>query len=139
MAPEAQARVAASVTRLFEKEPARGQQWAASLPGGPARLAAWNGIGALSVPDLDLPPGLDRDAYIAGTLNRNGLATPLAGRFVTVLKIQDPAMRRASFDGVMERYSYMKDFAEQTREALNAASVPEEWKQPWRERMEKTR
>ncbi len=136
---EAQARVAATVARLFEKEPARGQQWASSLPGGPARLAAWTGIGALSDADIELPPGLDRDAYIAGTLNRNGLATPLAGRFATVLKIQDPAMRRASFDGVMERYSYRKDSAEQTREALNAVSVPEAWKQRWRDQFEKTR
>ncbi len=137
LAPEAQARVASSVARLFEKEPERGQQWAASLQGGPARIAAWNGIGAFGGPDIELPPGLDHDAYIAGTLNRNGLVTPLAERFATVLKIQDPAMRHASFDGVMAGYSYMNDSAEQTREALNTASVPEEWKQPWRERMEK--
>ena len=136
LTPEAQARVANSVARLFEKEPERGQQWAASLPGGPARIDAWKGIGALSGADIDLPPGLDRDAYIAGTLHRS-VVTPLAGRFATVLKIQDPKMRRETFDGVLEQYSYMKDFAEQTREALNAASVPEEWKQPWRERMEK--
>ena len=137
--PEGQTRAAPSVARLFEKEPARGQQWAASLPGGPARVAAWKGIGALSAPDLELPPGLDRDAYIAGTLNRNGSAVPPAGKLATVLTIQDATIRHASFDEVMEQIGYMKDSNEATREALKTVNVPEEWKRRWREQMEKKR
>ena len=139
LAPEAQTRVASSVARLFEKEPARGQQWAASLPGGPARVAAWKGIGALSAPDVELPPGLDRDAYIAGTLNRNGPAVPPAGKLATVLTIQDATIRHASFDEVMEQIGYMKDSNEATREALKTVNVPEEWKRRWRDQMEKNR
>ena len=60
-----------------------------------------------------------------------------AEKLAKVLQIADPAIRRTSFDEVMQSYLTFNSFAEQTREALEATSVPEEWKKQWRERMAK--
>jgi hypothetical protein len=131
---DAAARTAGYVARMFLQEPQRGLDWARTLPHGRAREAAWEALGSFSGVDVDLPPGPDLDAYLSGTLNRSGVRQKLRDDLAIVTQIQDPIRRRQVFEETMERfYAPPWDVSEEGNAALEAADLPEQWKQPWRE------
>jgi hypothetical protein len=139
LAPEAQTRTAAQVANTFQKDLDGGCKWAASLPAGPARARAWEGIGALWFADAEPQAGPDRDAYLIGSLRRDGIVPPPGERLAIVYRIDDPVRRHDAFDEMMERYSRFGDFPKDMRSELEAASVPEEWKKKWRAQMDTDR
>jgi hypothetical protein len=132
LSPEAQQRAADSVIYGFAKNHDAAQKWAASLPSGPARAAAWYQLG-MNIPDpLDLPAGPDRDAMLHG--RSMGFGVRLADKSLPLaLQISDPVRRRDAFDDVMENliegpYGQV----DAARAWMEKADLPEDWKRPWR-------
>ena len=129
---DAAARTAEKIANLFSEDPKRGREWAASLPAGPARAQAWAGLGAFPDKTFDLPPGPDRDALLSGTLHRSGVVPPPAERLAPLLEIGDPVLRRDMLDEWMESYIFGGGNVDEARAALEAAGIPDDWKQRWR-------
>ncbi len=130
---EAAIRVANRIGASFQNEPERVQKWAASLPAGPAREEAWQGIGAVTKEELPLPPGPDRDAMLSGMIRtfQNEKATEQA--LALALKIGDAQLRRDVIDEAMdEAVNLHPDKAEEARAVLEKTTIPDEWKRRWR-------
>ena len=128
--PEAQQRWASNVAINLGAD---GRRWAESLPSGPARENAWRGLGTSPQQPIDLPPGPDRDAMLQGRSLPTGERKP-AQSLDLILQISDPIRRRDAFDDAMEFYveTLGEHMAAETREALEKADFPEDWKRPWR-------
>ncbi len=107
--PEAAARLSGGLAQLFFEDPDGGKPWAASLPEGPIRQNAWREIGHHLGGEPDLPPGKDRDAFLAGAVQADGqmsskqLSTP-APLLDMALAISDPALRQDALEDAMETY-----------------------------------
>jgi hypothetical protein len=130
------ARVAESLASRFRDYPAGGYSWAASLPAGDARSAAWRGLGTVAPgAEVDLPPGPDRDAMLHGWLFANG--DRVAEQSLELaMQISDPTVRRDAFDEMMEQYTtgFFGSQADQARRWMETSTaIPEEWKRPWRQ------
>ena len=139
LAAEAQTRAATRVAGRFYNDARRGCEWAASLPVGPARVRAWEGIGKLLGADAEPQAGPDRDAYLIGSLRRPDFVQAPGEKLAIVYRIDDPVRRHDAFDEVMERYSRFENSAKETRSELETAPVPEEWKKKWRALMDTDR
>ena len=130
---EAAPRVANRLGAFFQSEPERVQKWAASLPAGPAREEAWQGIGAVTKEELPLPAGADRDAMLSGMIRtfQNEKTTEQA--LALAVKIGDAQLRRDVIDEAMDdAVNLHPDKAEAALALLEKVSIPDEWKQRWR-------
>jgi hypothetical protein len=128
------AAVAESLAQSFRDDLEGGCAWAASLPAGPARAAAWQGIGSAASTPIDLPPGPDRDAMLYGRLFASGEKLAEKSLEITT-QISDPTRRRDAFDEVMEMYTagIFPGQVDKAREWMeNSSALPEAWKIPWR-------
>jgi hypothetical protein len=133
LSADAAARVARDIGSGFLIDPERVQQWAASLPAGPAREQAWTGIGRVFGKPLP-PPGPDRDAMLSGIVRPIGTPRPPADLLPLAVQISDLQLRRDMIDEAMDYYvnlSYEKTAGE-ARAWLENADVPDEWKVRWR-------
>jgi hypothetical protein len=132
--PEWASRAAFSLAFRFAEDPDAGRAWAESLPAGPARSAAWRGLGTTSFASFDLPPGSDRDALLFGRAFGYGVQSDPATSFGVAMQITDPTLRRDAFDLGMQGYlkGDRTNWAGEARAWLEKAGIPEEWKQRWR-------
>lgn len=129
--PDSAARVSSQSYQWFAADPEKGRQWAASLPPGPIRENAWRGLGMLPA-NVDLPPGSDRDAMLAGRVYRFGVTPTPEDRLATVREIGNPVLRRDMLDGVMEEESRRSpEQSKAAQEALAKSDFPEDWKRRW--------
>ena len=106
---------------------------AASLPAGPAREEAWQGIGAVTKEELPLPAGADRDAMLSGMIRtfQNEKTTEQA--LALAVKIGNAQLRRDVIDEAMDdAVNLHPDKAEAALALLEKVSIPDEWKQRWR-------
>jgi len=146
--PEAAARAAAAiVSRLVHRDFPKAQQWAESLAPGPAREAAWVGLGAARGEPLPTAARTDRDAMLSGIALQHATGAP-GEALNRALEITDPQRRRRAFDDVLaEVFRGPRDLGHgawhsgpsesiqsAAREALEQAPVPEEWKREWRDK-----
>ena len=114
------------------------KQWAGNLPPGPTRTAVWTTLGeqhALAIVP-DVPRGPDRDAMLRG-MAQAPLSSVLKPErpMDYVLQIDDPALRRQTFDDVMNRWIDNPKRRDTAGPWLDGATVPEAWKAKWRERL----
>ena len=107
--------------------------WIESLPAGLARENAWRALARNMPEPIDLPPGPDRDAMLAGNMFRSG-SVDLERSMGLVLKIDDPDNRRDALEAGMEYFTagfFAGSNADKARAWLEKADLPEDWKRPW--------
>jgi hypothetical protein len=130
------------------KEKERVLSWVTALPTGPLRTEAWVAVGESPWLTVNPPPGPDRDAYLTGQIGMKGGSIfstdqevlERADKIFEGLKgITDESLRHWAFDRVLSNYAQQTDsktmqaFAPQ---ALERAAVPEDWKEPWRKKLQ---
>jgi len=135
--PDATPEAAKVIAGKFQGSFDAAKQWAGNLPAGPTRTAAWTALGEQRglaiVPEL--PRGPDRDAMLRGMAQAPLSSVRSPERPMEyVLKIDDPALRRQTFDNVMNGWIANPKRRESAGPWLDGAPVPEEWKAKWRER-----
>jgi len=129
LSPDAAAHFAGTLASRFAEDPLRGQQWAASLPAGPAREQAWVGLGALEM-STQLPPvGPDRDGFVSGKASSYFDGEPDEA-LDAAAQISDPVLQRAVLDKAVEYVA--SQWPDKLQRWLDRAAVPEEWKTAWR-------
>lgn len=125
--------ISATLVRQFGNDIQKGRAWVESLPVGAPRENAWKAL-ALQLPEpIDLPPGPDRDAMLAGNMFRYG-DVDAERSLALVLKIDDPGQKRDALDAGMEYFNetfYNGTLSEKARAWLDKADLPEEWKRQW--------
>jgi hypothetical protein len=131
-------------SNLGYKDFEKAREWAASLPMGASREAAWIALGAQRTEPLDLPPGPDRDALFSGMATGQYHSAPVKS-LERVLQIENPALRRRTFDDVMAMitrgdlelgynarvHGVPASELEKVQAWLATAKVPGDWKEPW--------
>jgi len=113
------------------------RRWAESLPAGPARTAAWTSLGKnRGNVEPQMPRGPDRDALLRGMTQINIYSESSPERPMKhALGIDDPRLRRQTFDELMERWVGSTKYRETAVPWLGGAAVPEDWKVPWHKRL----
>jgi hypothetical protein len=109
------------------------------------REEAWAAFGAPRAEPVPLPPGPDRDAMLRGMASAHATFAPVQA-LERVMEIGDAALRRRTFDDVFWQLNrgpidlghggWMSGASETALRAarawLEAAKIPEDWKQAWR-------
>jgi hypothetical protein len=129
---------------LSRASPIDTMTWARTIPPGPLRARAWEGIGEgsydLPTPDL-LPPGPDRDAALTGAAWRafESRETNLPAAFEHIAQIGDPALRQKTFDSLWaSALSPAIDSSPRPaklQKVLEETKFPAAWKTPWHTRL----
>ena len=128
--PDSAARTAFSMGKIFG-DAEEGRAWARSLPPGPVRIKAWQGLANSFQKPFDLPSGPDRDAVLAG---KDYDSDDVEEQMQALSQISDPILRRDEIDAVMELTIeiFGPAASDKARAALEKTNVPDEWKQRWR-------
>lgn len=116
-----------------------GVEWARTLPAGPTRTAGWTALGKArgSTIPPKLPPGPDRDAFLRGSTQTTYYVQSSPEKAMErALSIDDPALRRQTFDEVMTVWAANPKKRESAAPWLGGAAVPEAWKTNWRARLQ---
>lgn len=130
--PESSVEAARScVYRIFDDAEAR-VNFAASIPAGPAREAAWHAVGTRSSEPVPLPPGPDREATLHGMVLINSFKPERAWELMK--QIDDPQRRLQVWDDIALNLSNPSSSftAGRLQTWLNLPDMPEKWKQPWK-------
>jgi hypothetical protein len=106
------------------------ETFAASLPAGPVREAAWLAVGIRSSEPVSLPPGPDRNAMLQGMVTTNYTKPERAWQLLQ--QIDDPRRQWQAWDDVAFILSSMPASATSLQTWLNLPDMPEEWKRPWK-------
>lgn len=133
--PEARRDGAYTVVSKLYTNPKSATDWAESLPNGPVRERAWFALGQSEGTKSDPPAGPDRDALLSGRIVRYSSNTDPINALNMSLEISNPAKRREALDGIMERQTLVSEtfgWAAKSREWLEKANVPDDWKAKWR-------
>lgn len=114
-------------------------EWAASLPTGPTRTAAWTGYGKAMFGEKppNVPPGPDRDAMLRGMTQSSFYSHFSPERPMEhALEISDPALRQQTFDELMSGWVKNPQHRESAAPWLERAAIPQEWKARWRDELQ---
>jgi hypothetical protein len=108
------------------------ETFAASLPAGPVREAAWLAAGMRSSEPVSLPPGPDRNAMLQGMVMMNSFKPERAWQLLQ--QIDDPQRRLQAWDDIAFSLSSpsMSPTPGWLQTWLNLPDMPEEWKRPWK-------
>ena len=132
--PEARRDAASTVAWKLSAKPKDATAWIAKLPNGPVRERAWYALGQYEAPNFDPPAGPDRDAFLSGKIFRFGANADPTDALDLTLEINNPAKRHEVLDSIMEKQTRdaASDLASKSREWIEKANLPDEWKAKWR-------
>ena len=132
--PEARRDAASTVAWKLSAKPKDATAWIDKLPSGPVREQVWYALGQQAANKFDPPVGPDRDAFLRGKIFLIGLQAAPTDALDLTLEINNPTKRREVLDSIMEKQTRdaTSDSASKSREWIEKANLPDEWKAKWR-------
>lgn len=129
---ESAARGASICVLVLTDDPPARETFAANIPPGPVREAAWRAVGIRSTEPIDLPLGPDRDAMLQGMVTMNYHKPERAWNLLQ--QINDPQRQLEAWDDVALILSSpsIPGYGDHLQTWCNLPGMPEEWKRPWK-------